>query len=77
MFIDHQTALRFYLGMFLAIVRPADLADLDKLPLLILLPDKSVLTLMEDLVVVRLGDANKLAILHYCCHHLEKGNIDF
>ena len=61
---------RFHLGMFLAIVRPADLADLDKLSLLILLPDKSILSLMEDLVVVRLGDANKLAILHYCCHHL-------
>ena len=63
---------RFHLGMFLAIVRPADFADLDKLSLIILLPHKSILSLMEDLVVVRLGDANKLAILHYCGHHLER-----
>ena len=58
--------------MFLAIVRPADLADLDKLALLILLPDEGIFPLMEDLVVVRLGDTNKLAILHYCGHHLER-----
>ena len=61
-----------YLCMFLAIVGPTNLADLNKLALLVFLPDKSILPLMKDLVVVRLGYANKLAVLHNCCHHLSK-----
>ena len=67
-----KTKKNSYLGMFLAIVGPTNLADLNKLALLVFLPDKSILPLMKDLVVVRLGYANKLAVLHNCCHHLSK-----
>ena len=58
--------------MSLTIVGPANLADFHQLAIIILLPDKSVLALVEDLVVVRLGDAHKLTVFDHSCHHLKE-----